>query len=563
MRCPKCGKWNKSSLPRCFGCGTPLVANTSSAHASEPFRAPAQTYEDVSPKEVVANVPEVTVYSKQELLERKERGSQFLRLLKKDRGDLGQQEKLTPEQLLRLPPIDADVPQITKPIGRRNRREASSMSRALAKVRPLDQIGQRMRGIKHRRNAHTRGLRVFLRIACVLFLIFALGYGGMRVYNLILDQIQNVNAIPNDDVVSMQEEFVEDGVAYHAVTIFGEDGETVFIKELKQSYVILGGQVRIVLADDQWIPKTSLGTEEEVEVQLTPYISSKNGEQRFLFPVKFGVKVPASTLNLIRPAKERVQVTTSMYAIRLQVSPGSKVIFAGRDVSDLVDKEGQLLQNVDVEPIGDNVFPVTVTAPGCRASRTDIILNRPEQDIALEIAQDTTENSTKSNVQINGQVQPGATLVVESPIQGSLSIDENGTFSFTANLTRIGENTIFLRAKMEGKKDSVISHQIHYLPGVAEYTRKAWALDYKTFLTNYITWQGRIFECKGTIQEQLSNDPIIYLMNVSKGETAQLITLELSTGESLNVGASYRIYADVNGEYEQYPKLMARYIYSQ
>ncbi|MCL1796532.1 MAG: hypothetical protein FWG37_06540, partial [Clostridia bacterium] len=175
---------------------------------------------------------------------------------------------------------------------------------------------------------------------------------------------------------------------------------------------------------------------------------------------------------------------------------------------------------------------------------------------------------------IHATTAVGATVTIESPTYSidTTDLDTTGQFSFRARMTRVGTNEIWIRASMPGKADSVLLHNVTYLPRASEYTTAAWALsaqDYSELLNNIQsrTENAQIYLCRGVITEILSNKPQIAIMDTGKDGKEQLVMLHNNArgNERVDiewaVGETYRVYADVSGLYGTIPRLVGRYSY--
>ena len=151
---------------------------------------------------------------------------------------------------------------------------------------------------------------------------------------------------------------------------------------------------------------------------------------------------------------------------------------------------------------------------------------------------------------IVGKTDPGAWIDVDSNYDpASLVIDQQtGEFSFKAKFSSYGDNIVSFRATMEGKRTSTISFYVNYLPAKAEYSRNAWAMDYKQLRVIYEQWRGRVFLCNGKIVDvYYEGEKQFAVMDVGKEEQQLIILENQSDIGSFNVGGKYSVYADVAG----------------
>ncbi len=358
---------------------------------------------------------------------------------------------------------------------------------------------------------------------------------------------------------------LSDGRPGHIVTFFGEDGDMIYIEELQQSFLVVGGEAKAEIADSEWF-KTAGSDVESAQIALTPVQTYKNGGKRLLPILHFTVQVPVSPLTIINPSADQGTVLSAEYQIEFQVVPGSTVLVDSMDVTDLVNAQGEVTVNIAVYPIGENPISILVKTPHHREARADIVLYREPMEIDLALAINTSKKSVLDRMTVRGTVDPGASIVVDTAYaEGTLTLDEDGDFSFAAMFDHIGYNTVTFRAVQEGKADSVISFEVYYLPPLNEYSRKAWAMDYLQLTRCWDIWAGRVFKCTGTVAAVISAEPQVIVLDVSADESGNYIVIENLSGISITEpGGRFDFYADVSGtrrEYmgKEYPYLIGRY----
>ena len=394
-----------------------------------------------------------------------------------------------------------------------------------------------------------------------------------------------------------------DGQPGHVITISGKEGAQIYIRELQTSYIVTGGVATIELPDYTFYENEENITASTMDVTLTPFLKTSEGEQVALTPLSYTIDIPLSPVTLVNPESAYATVSTSIYEIKLHVERGSRVIIDGENVSSLITTNGNVSKNVQVLPTGDNTFQISVRSKYCRENNMEIVLYRAPQEIPLELAGDTESESTskRQTMIIYGTTLPGATITVESPhtelkaivaaptatpfdsqaafatatpeptgIPAKDGVDsvvtgDTGQFSFYAIFEDIGDNLVTIRASYPGKEDAVITHTVYWMPDVDVYSRRAWSLnenDYTDLVNNIAIRKGQVYVCKGTITRILSESPQLAIMNTSTVEGGeQLVLLENSTKTLWEVGKKYRIYADAFGLYDTMPRLTARYTY--
>ncbi len=421
------------------------------------------------------------------------------------------------------------------------------------------------------RKGPTRTSRIATGFLWVVFALVSIAFLCLASYKLYfwfdawrLSRLYEVGGKLAPDV---EEITLDDGRTGHAITFYGADGNSVFIKELDQSYLLTGGLARIEIPDSSWFGEKPEDVEAAV-ITMTPVLESENGAEAELPPLELTVNAPQSPLTMINPSSDFQEVVNSIYSLQLHVVPGSRVLINGEDVTDVVDYAGQLSANINVG-YGDNNISILVATTNHKQTRKDIVLYREPQEIQLEPSLNLPKSSSKEIVTISGTVDPTATLVVDTEsVKDSIKIAQNGSFSFKAKLTAIGDNTVTFRAQKPGLTDSVLSVHINYVPSLNEFSRKAWKMDYKNLLLTYRQWFGKVFKCKGPIVEILQDEtPPLLVMNVGTEDAPQYLILDnASSLASPSVGVTYTAYADVsgNGNYfyndDYCPRLTARYI---
>ena len=319
----------------------------------------------------------------------------------------------------------------------------------------------------------------------------------------------------------------------HSVVFYGKDGDQIYLPEMDRSLTISGGVARMDIADSDWFGP-SVNDIEYADVTLSPLLISEVGTKTRLPLLNFQVEVPESPLVVSSPATERKEVVTSVYPLVLNVVPGSTVFVNGENVTAAIDRSGLLSTNISVEPIGDNLVTLIVRTPSHRETRKELHIIRPAFDINLELDTTVSDKSPSRTMAITGKAEPGATISVDTD--------------------------------KPGKQDAVISFPVNYLPSLAEYSAKAWAMDYSQLKLMFEQWNGRVFQCRGELVDAFTDDEKSYLvMDVGDETEQQLIILEnRSATASPTLGRRYVAYADVSGQHmyrsQYYPKLIARYL---
>lgn len=407
--------------------------------------------------------------------------------------------------------------------------------------------------------------RVLTALVAVLSLC-ALAIGGYKLWTWVYSY--NLNRLYTRGAYkpTISEVTMSDLRSGHSIAFYGRDGDQIFLPEMNQSLSISGGVARMEIADSDWFGPT-VDDVDYADVTLSPMLISEKGSKTILPKVNFQIEVPQSPLAITSPAADYTPVVTSVYPLTLNVVPGSTVFVNGEDVTRSIDRSGYLSTNVTVQPIGDNIVTLIVRTPKHRETRKEIDLFRQKYDIELELDTTVSDRSPSRTMAVTGKTEPGAVISVDTDyMEESLAMDlETGRFSFIARFSTVGENVVRFRASMPGKEDAVISFTVNYLPSLAEYSAKAWAMDYERLRLMFEQWNGRVFQCKGELVDTFQDGDKTYVVMDVGGDEQQLIILEnRSTLTSPALGRRYTAYADVDGQHmyksQYYPKLVARYM---
>lgn len=610
MRCPNCNTWNRASLPKCIRCGAELKADTpvspswrsqlKDGRAKEYIRVDEDGDISVSPDDREVLAAEMT-----ELKARKEAGEQLQQRLRAEADARVQPSAnvrmpeeppkeeplfgLTEEGVTRTeaPPAEEPVPEAPAAEGqtafRRSRNPRGTRvvltpsqwedSRAYDPVVDAMQqnnVFQQPPNLKElgplpsRRMSQRRMIQM-ITIVLVIGVMALVGYFGYTVY----DSQKRAEAEKNQALVTAS---IMNDQAAHTILIPGEDGQQIFIsnEEIRASYTVVGGFATIEIADYVWYESIENIQEESMSVTLLPFVKTSSGRQKPMDPITYDITIPLSPITLVTPENLRTDVTTAMYSMLFYVRPGSKVTINGVDVSDTVNENGELTYNATVQPIGDNVYNVSVRSPYCRDNSMVVTLYREVQEIPLDLSATTYTSTNDQVILINCTTIPGAEIDILSPYTDLkiTDLDTTGEFSFNAVFDQIGYNTISITASYPGKKTSKVDYTIYYVPNPDIYTRAAWPLnadaEYSELLNNIEarSAKSQVYLGVGTIAYFVSEEkPQLAVMYCSDDGKTRPVLLENQTKTTWKVGEYYKIYCDAYSTYSGMPWLIARYTY--
>ena len=607
MRCPNCGHWNRASFPRCFRCGAPLPQQDAEGAASSPApdAGPAgKIYIQVDEEGRATPAMDERDRLAQEMKElaaRKRKGEkEQLRL-----RETGLSQGFAPTgRAVQTLTGRTGQPLLQKVVRSVDGQEAEGDVRPDAipvtsrRVIDYDEYGDGpvdlSAGKKRKRYSRMTRPFGFSRFFRALAVLLILGGAGMASWHFVLEPyLASRNKEPLQERVEITPSILDDMPA-HLVRIPGEEGQSIRIREMKQSYLVVGGYATFEVPDYRWYENAVSVTQETVMATLTPYLQTGAGEETPLEKISYEVEIPLSPLTLVSPSSLYTEVSTALYQIVFQVAENSTVyIYTGekteankQDLSDLVNTQsGSLSLNVSVAAIGNNDFTIVTRAQYYRENSMTLTLYRAPQQIRLDLARDIATRYNPSpvdsgkkdskgnpimvepNLTVKGTTVSWATIEVLSPYANldTTRLASDGSFSFEAVFDHYGDNVIEIHASAPGFETSVVRHTVYYVPVAAIYTRRAW--DMNVQYTDYLNNSQRriantqIYLCEGTITQILSEKPAMAIMSLAKNPERTVLLTNYSN-DTWVVGTKYRIFADAYGLYNGAPWLSGRYTYT-
>ena len=589
MKCPECGQWNRASMPHCIRCGAPLNIDEASrigwkdtlrdSGASTAYlRADefGQTDDTPDSRDVLAR-------EMQDLKVRKRRGAALQKQMMSETAS-----PVSAETIVQEGSEDALLTRtIVVPTVSETEKTARIESEARHRVRFMDDTGTFIeprtydpllpdyprssfpvsdssvrpfsgQSAQDKRKRHRRNLQI-MAVVMMLGIIGFLGYRVLRGQSYTGDST-------TDAIITAT---MQNDLAAHTILIPGENGQTIYIRELHASYMVVDGFASIEIPDHTWYDNLEGTLEETMDVTLSPFLKSSSGRQVPMAPITYTITIPLPPITLDTPDSKRITVSTTMSTIKIIVRPGSRVTINGNDYSDTVSSQtGELSYNATVQPIGDNVFDFVVRSQYCRDNTLQVVLYRAPQEIPLDLAVGTYGTTDQKIMKVTATTLPGAYVSVSTP-HSDLNIselDSTGKFTFNAIFNKIGDNTISITASYPGKKPSTVDHTVYYLPPASEYTVKAWPLSaagYSELLSNLSVRaaNSQVYVVKGVVQYVVSEKPQMVVIMTSDDGKSQPVLVENYTKIKWQVGEYYRIYADAYSSYNNMPWLNARYTY--
>ncbi len=633
MKCPNCGKWNQASLPHCIYCGQELPNDAYGPQGVPAWQLELEdrdrknTYVrvDETGEQETTNDPRDTLASEMaDLKSRKIMGEQKQRMLREEaarRGmaPSGRSVRTTsnrgtffsayddPDTALR--PVAPELveegevaPDARRVVPVKYRTTYSSSqpedevygygnTRRIVNIQHPDESetvydgyhdtsaylpsfanqdeyenSMRLKNAALSRKPRRHSGRRILRFLVLLGMLGVAGWLAVAFVIPMLTADQNV-----DERTAVVIPTIRDDMAAHTVTIPGEDGQRITIRELRTSAIVTGGIATFDILDHVWYDNYEDYLQDTMTVTLTPYVITDSGKQQALEPIHYEIDIPLSPIELSTPDSPYQVVSTALYNIVFYVREGSTVTINGEDYSDLVNTEGgKVSYNATVQPIGENNFEIRVRSQYCRENTLTVTLFREKQEIPLDLASDIASTNDDGFMTVRGTTLPGAVVKVLSPYS-DLDITNtavDGSFSFVAKFDKIGVNTIIITADYPGKATTRVEHNVTYVPNVDIYSRKAWSM--KDMYTNYMdnlstrVANQQIYICQKAIVTSIeTTKPQRAFVNVGTEESPMLVYVENGSRTTWEVGKCYDLYGDAYGMYDSKPWLIVRYTYEK
>lgn len=633
MKCPNCGKWNQASLPHCIYCGQELPNDAYGPQGVPAWQLELEDRDrknsyvriDESGQEETTSDPRDTLASEMaDLKSRKITGEQKQRMLREEaarRGmaPSGRSVRTTSNRGTFFSAYD-DPDTTLRPVAPElvEESEVASDARRVVPVKyrttyspsqPEDEVygygntrrivniqhpdesetvydgyhdtsaylpsfanqdefenSMRLKNAAHSRKPRRHSGRRILRFVVLLGMLGVAGWLAVAFVVPMFTADQNV-----DERTAVVIPTIRDDMAAHTVTIPGEDGQRITIRELRTSAIVTGGIATFDILDHVWYDNYEDYLQETMTVTLTPYVITDSGKQQALEPIHYEIDIPLSPIELSTPDSPYQVVSTALYNIVFYVREGSTVTINGEDYSDLVNTEGgKVSYNATVQPIGENNFEIRVRSQYCRENTLTVTLYREKQEIPLDLASDIGSTNDDGFMTVRGTTLPGAVVKVLSPYT-DLDITNtavDGSFSFVAKFDKIGENTIVITADYPGKATTRVEHIVTYVPNVDIYSRKAWSM--KDMYTNYMdnlstrVANQQIYICQKAIVTSIeTTKPQRAFVNVGTEESPMLVYVENGSRTTWEVGKCYDLYGDAYGMYDSKPWLIVRYTYEK
>lgn len=351
------------------------------------------------------------------------------------------------------------------------------------------------------------------------------------------------------------------GMDAHSITVYGADGLTVVFAdpttgaELKQA-VLQNGGYKLTIVDLNWIPENA-GDLTTFEVTPVIYLLDAEGNRTDLEAPGFTVNVPPTAVTVTAPdvsAPVSVESTASTLTITgtVEADTPTRLFWEGEEYTSAIDTAtGAFTIEAPLTP-GKADYTLKATLTRHRDVSVAVTLESVVSELAVTIDQ-LPASVTEDTVPISGKTEAGATVTVTGPGAGEVTVNDDGTFSFTANLASTGYGLAEFTVTAEsGGRKGTADFSLLRTPEIDAYSRKAQVFEYKTVLRNPNDSKGKIFRLDATVQssEKLSEYHQVVLVYVD-GDSNKPVTLDYFSNTELSAGKSYRFFADANGNTEE------------
>jgi hypothetical protein len=396
-----------------------------------------------------------------------------------------------------------------------------------------------------------------------VILLALLGVSGY----VLIDQLTkyaNKPQVPDTKITASTfvEAAVVDGKPVHKIIVNTSNGEKVEV--LGETYQVINGKAEIIF-DDAFLYSSFSETNDKEQVRVILDITVyKEGFPEAKDRVEFILDTPLSPLTMIHPATDEVFIEEETCRIVFSVEPGSQVFINDNNYSDLVDSEGLFEKEFQVPDNPENIYEIRVITKN-HAERTHrIVIRRRVMEFPLDIDQSGPIEAAGQWAKITGNTHPQAVLDVDLETRAEPEIDpETGNFTVYVKASHLGYTPCTLTAHLEGKQDSVKEVVIERPATEADYTSRAWAMNYNELRANPDLHNGIVFVFEGTITEiKTMGDKNQFVVDISNDPNSpQPAYVEYWGSVSLHTGTRLRIFGNRWGNYKEMPRFLARFIY--
>ncbi len=347
----------------------------------------------------------------------------------------------------------------------------------------------------------------------------------------------------------------------HSISVYGEDGLTaVFVdptsgEELKQA-VLQNGGYKLTIVDLNWIPEEA-GELTTFEVKPIIYLLDAEGTRTDLEVPAFAVNVPKTAITVTSPdvsAPVEVDSASSTLTITgtVESNTPTRLFWQGEEYTSAIEAETGAF-TIEA-PLVAGQAEYTLSATLARHGNISIPITLNSVVSELGVTMDALPSSVSGDtVTVTGKTEAGATVAAEGTGAGEVTLNADGTFSFTAQLAEAGYGLLdYTVTAQAGGRTGTAEFSLLRTPEIDAYSRKAQIFEYRTVLRNPNDSKGKIFRLDGTVEsvEKVSDYQQLVIVHVD-GDEDKPVTLDYFSGSELTTGRSYRFFADANGNVEE------------
>ena len=363
MKCPNCGKWNQASLPHCMYCGQELPNDAYGADGVPAWqielddKSKAKTYirvDESGQVETTMDPRDTLSVEMAELKKRKLSGEERQRALRQQAAQRGlapsgrtvrttsnrstffsaydnpdtSLRPVAPELVDEETQVQPNARQVypekyrvtysgdaeDEVYGYGNTRRLVNIQRPgedeaiydgfhdtsayLPSYANQDEYENslRMKGMNQNRRPRRHSMRRFFR---ALTIIGCLGLAAWLVVAFVVPVFTSQK--DQDKPVAIVTPTIRDDLAAHTVTIPGEEGQRITIRELRTSAIVTGGYATFDIPDHIWYDDYEDYLQETMPITLTPFVITDTGKQKPLEAIHYEIDIPLSPIELSTP----------------------------------------------------------------------------------------------------------------------------------------------------------------------------------------------------------------------------------------------------------------------
>jgi hypothetical protein len=351
-----------------------------------------------------------------------------------------------------------------------------------------------------------------------------------------------------------------------------KDGDDLIVTDGKKSMIV---DAEIFMPTEP-VDSASLNIYPDIVV-----IGKDGTEEKVEFVEPIVIEVPSIGLTLTAPVSP-FETATSDITISGTVDDTTASVFVG-DNQFTVDETGGFSGTYSLSAEGPSTITVEARKNGYQIARQTITVNytastttgsngndgttQPVSAVtgtpSFDFADDQSRRTTEATITVKGTAQSGAALSVTGvELSNPVTVNSDGTFSFTVKLDEVGLYTAAVSSNLNG---TVGTRTIYLERNHADkdaYIEGAHMLDYQYLIDAPNHEQA--YELVGKVAEVIQTSPfVIAKVTTQDGDVLFYYYSGIASVEA-NDGKTYEIYGDPNGkDANGTPILYAWYIYKR